>query len=920
MPELPCTVKAWKNGAEVLVTVPGVEIGVDVISSDLTVWDADAVIPPGDPNLPLAPTNLVATSITGTSFVLTWDGSVTPATFPITEYDIYKDGALIDTVTDSAAVVVDPIKDAIGSQLAELVDGLTASTIYRFTIAALNDAGQSELSTELIVQTAAAPVADVPNAPASLNAPSISDTQVTLSWPAATLSGSATAVQGYRIYAAGSTLMKSVSATTLTTVVGGLFPTTTYDFTVRAFNTAGESQPSPIRTVTTLASTSNAPTQPYGDTTSVVTAINAAGTIAAVATALAPISTYYAFTFSFKTAGSVTSTGPGWTALTSGDLALAKSMAKYYAEEFAKYPKDFVVDAALNQVVLAKTITFDGVTSTGPYAYQQSIYEFLPSDATTNPDNWRRVIHHEFWHVVDGGFPSIMSGQEAQWRAANGSGYLYVSEGGTLRSVLADGHPLNFIDATAEQSYAEDRAQVHSALMAQPRYSQLLVWMSNDPGLTTKVNLIKAECGQIDLFMSGSYWDNINPPPVSTIVPNAPTGLAFSNVADNSVTLSWNASTVPSGGPAVQGYRVIDANTQAILKSVGVVTTTSVTGLIADTSYSVYLRAFNADGQSSTSTTVTFTTTGGVTPPPGGQIFTSSAIWNKPLPANAPVLTNSAQLLQTLANDNPSPWYKVSMDAYGMPTYYTKATDPVFHVQISKGCPPVFGPNGPGIKMPAGRHGNAEGAMTIIDRTSWTNNGQQGGLWVAAMHQLGAANWTGSTYQADGGAVFYIASNGLDGRLAQSTDNRNTGSLRGCPNNVRRSFAKEDYAAGIIPHAIEGFINNTGNTFVFPWVGTESGSLPGWPEGTQMRLKSTVNLNAVGPTGSAAWILAKCCQTYGVFAGDQAGKTAQLKAENTSLQNGGGSDWAGTNLTTDCLKPFPFNSTFWEVIQYGYTR
>jgi hypothetical protein len=262
---------------------------------------------------------------------------------------------------------------------------------------------------------------------------------------------------------------------------------------------------------------------------------------------------------------------------------------------------------------------------------------------------------------------------------------------------------------------------------------------------------------------------------------------------------------------------------------------------------------------------------------------------------------------------------------YGMPVYETKATDPIFHVTIKGGCPPVFGPSGPGIKMPAGRKGNAEGAMTIIDRTTWTNNGQQGGGWIAAMHMAGGANWTGSTYQADGGGVFYISSNGLDARVnnmypnnTHSNDNRNTGSLRGCPNNVRAAFMRMHYDAGVIPNVIEGFINNTGSSAVYPWTGTESGNLPGWPEGTRMRLKLSVNLNAVGPTGSAAWILAKCLQDYGVICGDQAGSTAQIKADISKFINGGGSDWAGTNLSTTCLSPFPFTSTFWEVIQPGY--
>lgn len=252
----------------------------------------------------------------------------------------------------------------------------------------------------------------------------------------------------------------------------------------------------------------------YGSTASVVSAINAAGTIAAVTTALAPVGSFYGCTFSLKTTSSVTSSGPGWTALTAGDLALVKSMAIYYAQEFAKYPKAFVLASGLDSVILAKTISFNGVQSGGStggaYSYQLFMYMALPDNTSTDADNLRRVIHHEFWHVVDGTFSSTKNNQETSWRSANGSGYLYKEEGGTARPNLADGHPLGFIDDYAQTNYAEDRAQIHSALMAEPRYSLLKGWMANDPGLTTKVNLIKTMSAQINSYMSGSYWDNMN--------------------------------------------------------------------------------------------------------------------------------------------------------------------------------------------------------------------------------------------------------------------------------------------------------------------------------------------------------------------------------------------------------------------------
>lgn len=273
----------------------------------------------------------------------------------------------------------------------------------------------------------------------------------------------------------------------------------------------------------------------YGSTTAVVAAINAATTIAGVSTALAPIGTYYGCSFSFKTTANTATSGPGWTALTSADLALVKTMAIYYAQEFAKYPKGFVLASGLSTVNLSKTLLWDGVlfsgSTGGAYSSGQDIYESLPDTAASDADNWRRVIHHEFWHVVDGAFVQTMNTQEPAWRALNGSGYFYTSEGGTARTNQPDGHPIGFIDAYAQTSYAEDRAQIHSALMAEPRYDQLKVWMSNDAALSSKVSMIKTMSAQVNSVMSGNYWDSINAAggPASTVAPTAPGDVAGTN-------------------------------------------------------------------------------------------------------------------------------------------------------------------------------------------------------------------------------------------------------------------------------------------------------------------------------------------------------------------------------------------------------
>ena len=96
----------------------------------------------------------------------------------------------------------------------------------------------------------------------------------------------------------------------------------------------------------------------------------------------------------------------------------------------------------------------------------------------------------------------------------------------------------------------------------------------------------------------------MNPP--DTQAPSNPTNLAASTIAETSLTLNWNGSTDNVG---VTGYEIfLDGG------SIGTVATNTanVTGLVAGTSYSFQVRAFDAAGNNSGfSNTANATTTGG---------------------------------------------------------------------------------------------------------------------------------------------------------------------------------------------------------------------------------------------------------------------------------------------------------------------
>ncbi len=169
-----------------------------------------------DIEAPTAPTSLSSSSITETTFTLSWNAS--SDNVGVTGYDVYRNGSLIGSVTGTSANI----------------SGLTASTTYAMTVKAKDLAGNvSATSSTLNVTTATPPDTEAPTAPTSLVSSSITQTSFTLAWNASTDN---VGVTGYDVYQNGS-LIGSVTGTSAD--ITGLTASTTYAMTVKAKDLAG---------------------------------------------------------------------------------------------------------------------------------------------------------------------------------------------------------------------------------------------------------------------------------------------------------------------------------------------------------------------------------------------------------------------------------------------------------------------------------------------------------------------------------------------------------------------------------------------------------------------------------------------------------------------------------------------------------
>ncbi|UFJ39134.1 fibronectin type III domain-containing protein [Brevibacillus humidisoli] len=191
---------------------------------------------PGDTTPPTAPENVTVTGQTANSVSLRWDAATDNV--GVAGYIVSYDSADVDVSGTSTTIT-----------------GLTPDTTYTFTVQAKDAAGNVSAASSPVTATTepAGEDSEPPSAPANLRATETTSTSVTLAWDASTDN---VGVSGYTV-AYGTT---SLDVTETSVTVSGLTADTSYTFTVRAKDAAGNlSQESSVTVRTNSAATCDYP-------------------------------------------------------------------------------------------------------------------------------------------------------------------------------------------------------------------------------------------------------------------------------------------------------------------------------------------------------------------------------------------------------------------------------------------------------------------------------------------------------------------------------------------------------------------------------------------------------------------------------------------------------------------------------------
>ncbi len=302
-------------------TTPG---ATPVKTTKIAVYDAGTRVfghePGGDEQPPTAPSGLSATARTATSISLSWSASTDDV--GVVAYDVYLGTTLLGSTPSTTFTAT----------------GLSPGTSYSFTVKARDAAGNASDPSAALAAATEATGADTraPTAPTGLAVLARTGSSITLGWLASTDDVGVVAYDVYR----GDALAGSTAQTSFT--VAGLTAGTSYSFTVKARDAAGNASPAS----SALAASTQALS---GDTTAPTAPSNlAAGAVTETTVAL----TWSASTDDVGVAGYDVYRGTGLAGSTLGTSFTATGLAADTLYAFSIRARDAAgnVSAASNEV------------------------------------------------------------------------------------------------------------------------------------------------------------------------------------------------------------------------------------------------------------------------------------------------------------------------------------------------------------------------------------------------------------------------------------------------------------------------------------------------------------------------------------------------------------------------------------------
>ncbi len=197
--------------------------------------------------------------------------------------------------------------------------------------------------------------------------------------------------------------------------------------------------------------------------------------------------------------------------LIEGTAAEAADLKRYeslFCQEFKLYPKSFVAKSRLRRVVLCQNLMFAGQRRYAIPDFEHDAYYLDVGTSEQSAIYLRKVIHHDFFHLVDYRDDGLLY-EDERWKELNPVDFKYGTGGAAALGIantgeLTDKFP-GFLNHYSTTGVEEDKAEVFAHLIVSSHIVASRI--ESDPVLSEKVARIKALVHAFCSDMDESFWE-----------------------------------------------------------------------------------------------------------------------------------------------------------------------------------------------------------------------------------------------------------------------------------------------------------------------------------------------------------------------------------------------------------------------------
>jgi hypothetical protein len=192
------------------------------------------------------------------------------------------------------------------------------------------------------------------------------------------------------------------------------------------------------------------------------------------------------------------------------DAERLQNYVPLFQSEFTIYPRALIEHALLKRVVLCEDLAFEGQRRSAVPDFEHDTLYLDVARGTHQPQYQRKVIHHEFFHIIDYRDDGQIYTDE-RWSSLNRPDFKYGTGGKFAQDqpdtgVLTEKFP-GFLNHYSTTGVQEDKAEIFAYMIVEPTY--IAKRTKTDPVLKAKVQRMRELLADFCPEMDEEFWTGV---------------------------------------------------------------------------------------------------------------------------------------------------------------------------------------------------------------------------------------------------------------------------------------------------------------------------------------------------------------------------------------------------------------------------